>query len=83
VASIPACHAGDRGSIPRVGVDFAILVCNFGPDLRNEAFHRLINSDQDVMAVIIPIQLFLSPTYSVRLIILINTFYVQNVENVV
>ena len=22
VVSIPACHAGDRGSIPRLGVDF-------------------------------------------------------------
>eukprot|EP00804_Cyclotella_cryptica_P022544 CCRYP_009453-RA/>CCRYP_009453-RA protein AED:0.29 eAED:-0.60 QI:0/-1/0/1/-1/0/1/0/76 len=25
VASIPACHAGDRGSIPRRGVTFGIL----------------------------------------------------------
>jgi hypothetical protein len=26
VASIPACHAGDRGSIPRDGASFLLLV---------------------------------------------------------
>ena len=32
VASIPACHAGDRGSIPRLGVflfwSFSLFWCN-------------------------------------------------------
>jgi hypothetical protein len=27
VASIPACHAGDRGSIPRLGASFAFCFC--------------------------------------------------------
>ena len=31
VVSIPACHAGDRGSIPRQGdVDFVQLMTSFG-----------------------------------------------------
>ena len=27
VVSIPACHAGDRGSIPRLGVIFGKIYC--------------------------------------------------------
>ena len=43
MASIPACHAGDRGSIPRLGVLllFAFCFCNLISSHRRFAFHSL------------------------------------------